>query len=321
MYQKQFLEKIKLKISSKTSLNEEVAKILDISYDAAHRRTTNKSKFSLQESILLARAFNISLDDLFALTSKELIVVEKTQSINNEATLQKYFEASYQSLVQLVSQKDAHIYYSAKDIPVFYTLKNDRLSHFKYYVWLKLLDPSFRTKQFKDYYPKLSTIQAAQKLGELYKNQNTSEIWDLTTINSTLKQIYFYFKAGQIEIETAVEFCELLKNLLDEISDKVLENNNFKLYYNELILMNNNVFIKTESAKSLYVPFSLLSYFFITDEKTCNESAIFFEKQFVNSKLLNNSGEKEQNSFYFKMMQKVEALKVLIQSEQILDFE
>jgi hypothetical protein len=37
--------------------------------------------------------------------------------------------------------------------------------------------------------------------------------------------------------------------------------------------------------------------------------------------LLNASGEKEQNTFYHKMMQKVEALMQLIKASEVLDFE
>lgn len=322
MFQENFLQKIKAVISEKLSLNEEIAKILDISYDAAHRRTTYKSKFSLEESVLLARKFNISLDGLFEVSSNNLVVVEKTKEIKNEQLLQQYFEDTYCSLKQLLPQKEAHIYYSAKDIPIFYTLKDNKLSHFKFYVWLRLLDSTFRTKNFDEYFPKLATMQAANKLGKLYKNLKTSEIWDITTINSTLKQIHFYFKAGQLNLQDALELCDLLKELLNEISDKVLsKESSFHLYYKELLLMNNNVFITTKNQNSLYVPFTMLTYFLTSDEKTCLEAKAYFDKQLTNSKLLNTSGEKEQNAFYNRMMQKIDALKQLLSAEKILDFQ
>lgn len=322
MFQKVLLQQIKERLPENSSLNEEIARVLNISYDASHRRTSLKSKFSLEESVLLAKHFNISLDSLFGLTHQQFVSVEKTKQISSENELQLYFEKSYNSLKSLLHRKDCELLYSAKDIPIFYTLKDDRLSHFKIYVWLKLLDKSFRNKSFENYVPQLSTLQSAKKLGELYQDLPITEIWDTTTINSTLKQIHFYFEAGQVSAKNAIELCVLLKELLEEISLKVVSKKySYKLYYNELLLMNNNVLVVTPQKQSLYVPFAMLSYYLTSDEETCKEAKKHFDKQIKHSKLLNTVGEKEQNKFYHKMMQKVDALMRLIQSEQILDFE
>ncbi|WP_299161394.1 helix-turn-helix domain-containing protein [uncultured Tenacibaculum sp.] len=322
MFQKVFLEKVEKMLPENNSLNEAVAMALEISYDAAHRRTSLKSKFSLEESIKLARYFNLSLDELFGLTEKQFVSVEKTKEITNEVELQQYFENAYKSLLPLLNKKGCQIYYSAKDIPIFYTLSNNRLSQFKFYVWLKLLDKQFRDKSFDEYYPKLSTIKSAKKLGELYQDLTTIEIWDITTINSTLKQIHFYYKAGQLKVETAMQLCMELKELLNEISLKVVaKKQRFKLYYNELLIMNNNIFISTPERESLYVPFLMLSYYQTSDKRVCSQAKKFFNKQLKNSKLLNTSGEKEQNTFYNKMMGKVNALEQLIRAENILEFE
>ncbi|MFY0629946.1 MAG: hypothetical protein JXR05_06155 [Flavobacteriaceae bacterium] len=322
MLQKAFVDRVKKELPKGKSLNEVVSRILDISYDAAHRRTSLKSKFSLEESILLARHFSISIDGLFGSVEDQFVSVQKTKQITNEDELQSYFENSYQSLVPLLDMKDGVLYYSAKDIPLFYTLIDDRLSHFKMYVWLKLLDRTYRDKSFEQFFPKLSTMQSAKKLGELYYNLPTVEIWDITTINSTLKQIHFYYKAGQMSAATAKELCQLLKDLLNQISRKVISRKHqFQLYYNELLLMNNNVLITTKHQQSLFVPYTMLSYYVTSDQRTCKEAKEYFEKQLKHSKLLNASGEKEQNSFYNKMMGKVEALLQLIQAENILDFE
>lgn len=322
MLQQVLLESIRETLSKDSSLNEVVATALEISYDAAHRRTSLKSKLSIEEGVTLAKYCNISLDELFGLAHQQYVAVEKTKEISNEVELQQYFENSYQSLLPLLDRKDCQVYYSAKDIPLFYTLQDNRLSHFKCYVWLKLLDKKFRNIHFDTYVPQLSTLQAAKRLGGLYSNLQASEIWDITTINSTLKQIHFYYKAGQLSLSTALELCEELKQLLNEISVKVISKKTpFQLYYNELLLMNNNVLVMTPEKQSLYVPTSMLAYYVTSDKQTCAQAKSYFEKQFQHSKLLNASGEKEQNTFYHKMMQKVEALMQLIKASEVLDFE
>jgi len=322
MFQTTFLEYLKQELPSNTSTIEAVAIALDISYDAAHRRVSLKSKFSLDESLALAKYYNLSLDRLFETTSTEFVTIEKTKHIETEAELQLYFEASYNSLVPLLKQKDSSILYSAKDVPLFYNLNGDALSRFKYYVWLKLLNPELATKSFETFNPSSTLIEAGKKLGSLYNNLNTVEIWDITSVNSTLKQIHFYYQAGQVRSKTAVHFCDLLKKLIQSIAIKLVsKDSEFKLYYNELHLMNNNVLVNTPNAQMLYVPFTLLSYYKTSDKHTCNEAAIFLNKQLQNSKLLNTAGEKERNTFFNKIYAKIDALYNLIEATQVLDFE
>ncbi|WP_353779870.1 hypothetical protein [Winogradskyella sp. 3972H.M.0a.05] len=322
MLQSTFLDNLQKELPDGHSLNEAIATALDISYDAAHRRTSLKSKFSLEEGILLSKYFNLSLDKLFETTSENYISVEKTKMVVDEESLKDYFLASYNSLKGLVQQKDSSVIYSAKDLPLFYTIGDDILSRFKMYVWLKLLDSGFDTLSFEQYAPKTTTIEASKALQKLYSDLNIVEIWDITTINSTLKQINFYFQAGLMNSDSALKICGNLKSLVHSVSKKVKSNrDNYQLYYNELLLMNNNVLIKTSTQKSLFVPFTVLSYYQTQDKLTCTQAESFLNKQLQSSKLLNTAGEKEQRTFFNKIILKISALSQLIEASQTLDFE
>ncbi len=322
MLQKEFLNHLKSELADDISLNDAVATALDISYDAAHRRTSLKSKFSMDEAICLAKYYNLSLDRLFETTEDEIISVQKTKSIQNETELKLYFDNSFASLQPLLNQKESRIIYSAKDLPLFYTLDSDLLSRFKMYVWLKLLDPSMETKSFDAFSLKVSTIDSAKALGGLYKNLNTTEIWDVTTVNSTLKQIHFFNQAGRLSNVTALKLCVDLKTLIVTISDNVRPNSSdYQFYYNELLLMNNNVMVKTPTQKSLFVPFTILSYFQTSDKLTCHQAEEFLNKQLQSSKLLNTAGEKEKLTFFNKIYAKIDALHKIIDANQVLGFE
>ncbi|HLA55248.1 MAG TPA: helix-turn-helix domain-containing protein, partial [Flavobacterium sp.] len=74
-----FLKAIRKQLPKSVSLNDEIAFVLNISYDAAHRRISSKSKFSLEEAVQLANHYNISLDNLFF--KNEKVVIEKTIEI------------------------------------------------------------------------------------------------------------------------------------------------------------------------------------------------------------------------------------------------
>ncbi len=81
--QEELLKSIVRVLPKNTSLNQAIATALGISYDAAHRRTSNKSKFSLDESVQLANAFQISLDSLRAEAQQDMIPVQKTTQIES----------------------------------------------------------------------------------------------------------------------------------------------------------------------------------------------------------------------------------------------
>ena len=88
MYQELLLKEIRSKIGEK-SLNDEIANVLNISYDAAHRRTSMKSKFSLEESLLLAKFYHISLDKF--LKSDDNLMVQKTKAVSKTEDLYSFF--------------------------------------------------------------------------------------------------------------------------------------------------------------------------------------------------------------------------------------
>lgn len=322
MNQTKLLQTIIRLLPKGRSLNDALATALDISYDAAHRRTSLKSKISFEESIRLAAYFNFSLDMLREDVAGNIVAIHKTPQIATAQDLEHYFKTSTTSVAALSQVEKATLYYSAKDIPLFYTLDGSLLSRFKIYVWLRLLSDTQEDIAFESYQIPLSTITAAQELGQLYEEIPKIEIWDTTTYNSTLKQIHFYYQAGLLAAKTAVLLCDALNQLLQNIKKKVSAvDDRFKLYHNELLLMNNTVLIDTPHKKAFYVPFTFLSYFLATDEITCTQAMTYIEKQLKHSKLLNTSGERERNLFFEKLRQKINALRILVEASQVLDFE
>ncbi len=322
MIQKTFLELIKSQLNQKTSLIDQVATVLDISYDAAHRRVTYKSKLSLEEGITLAKYFGISIDQLFTNELEHIVAVKKTAPVKDMDSLLAYYKNSYNSLLPLINNSAVKMIYSAKDLPIFYTSNDNLLSKFKMYVWLKIMDSSLAETSFNNFNPSLSLLEAAKNLGQLYNGINAVEIWDLTTINSTLKQIHFYFEADILTETDALQICNDLRDLMHTISKKIVtQKKTFKFYYNELLLMNNRVLVKTPSTTSLYVPFTILSYYRTNDIKTCDQAEDFLNIQMEGSKLLSTTGEKERNIFFNKMFKKIDNLRAQIKVPDVLEFE
>ncbi len=320
MHQQKLLKQIADLLPKKNSLVDLIASVLDISYGAAYRRINNTSKITIDEAVLLAKHFNLSIDTLFGTGDENVIPVRKMQILKGTIDFERYFKNSMELLTPLLSIKDSEIIYSAKDLPIFYTAEGNMLTRFKLFVWLKILDPTFDTTCFSNFILPNTLLKSYKKFGELYNDLNTIEIWDVTTINSTLKQLHFYFELDIITSEEATVICKDLKKLIQKIYNKSTPNSNFKLYYNELLLMSNNVLVKTPFQNSLFVPFTVLNYFNTTNSKTCQQVSVFLDEQLAQSKLINTSGEKEKNMFFNKILSKIEELQNHINGKSILDF-
>lgn len=317
--QDQILKTIRKQVSSSNSMIETIAFVLNISYDASHRRISGKSKFSMEETILLANHFNFSLDYLFL--KKDKIVVEKTIEIETLKDMQQYFKNSAEQLEKLTKSSYTTLYYSAKDIPLFYFMDGTILSKFKAYVWLNLLNPNQPKLNFENFVVDASFMEYMLKIKRIYEQVQVKEVWNDTTINSSLLQILYFYEAKMLDIKSANALCNDLKRILQLIQNKCnVPNGKFSIYYNELILLNNNMLIANEDKLTMFVPYTLLGYFITDNENACKNVHQFFKQQIINSKALNQSGFKDQNLFFNKAIRKIDFYMQQMNNQVDLDF-
>ena len=318
-YQETFLKAIRSKISPSVSLIDEIATVLEISYDASHRRISGKSKFSIDETIKLADHFNISMDNLFS--KKEKVIVEKTIEIESLKDMHHYFKTSAEQIELLTKNAQTTLFYSAKDIPLFYFMDGTILSKFKAFVWLNLLNANQNKVAFENFVIEESFTEYMQKLKNAYENRTVNEIWNDTTINSSLQQILYFYEAGLLSLKNANALCTDLKRIINLIKEKCnAPTNNFSIYYNELILLNNNMLIETNEKLTMFVPYTLLGYFITDNEESCKNVYQFFKQQILNSKSLGQSGIKEQNLFFNRAIRKIDYYAEKINSQVDLFF-
>jgi len=305
MYQELLLKEIRRKIRTQ-SLNDEIANILNISYDAAHRRTSLKAKFSFEEALELAKYYQISLNQF--ITSDRQLVVQKTSAVDKTEDLQSFFQNNLSIFENLPLSDEMTIYYSAKDIPFFYTLSDTLLSRFKIYVWMNLLNAKQVFIPFLQFSPPYFESNT-QELRKKYETQNVVELWNDRTISSILQQILFYFETGLLQKNEADIILKELVELIKYIEQKTENNPKFHLYENELMHLSNDIFFHHPQQSLFAIPTNMFGYILVNDAKTCSETRNYFEHQIKNSKSLNTSGNRDRKIFFNKMYDQVEHLK------------
>ena len=332
--QDQFITYLKEKSVKTKSFVDEIATILDIGYDAAYRRVNCKTSITLEESVKLAKHYNISLNKLFEVGNTNTILTDLSPPIHNKQGLELWLNQSYDSVFPLTKLKSSSIIYSAKDIPLFHTLKDSYLSRYKIYVWLKDVDIGMTKEKilFDDFIKTIpnNLLKSAFKLGEVYKDINITEIWNNTTINGSLQQVLYYFEAGMLSKDLALLICNDIEDVIRHVEEQAIQQSligsktkaSYQLYVNDIHTMSNTIMVKTPTQKVFFTPFTVISYFKIEHQPTCELMFEFFEKQMSISKLLVNAGEKDRSLFFNRMHQKIDKLRKRIQLDNdIFDFE
>ncbi|WP_100614222.1 hypothetical protein [Confluentibacter citreus] len=332
--QEQFIQYLKSKALNNTSFVDEIAGILDIGNDAAYRRINSKTSLTLEEGVKLARHYKMSLNQLFEVGNQNTIVADLSPPIHDIKGLEVWLNQSYNSVYPLTKLKSASIIYSAKDIPLFHTLKDSFLSRYKMYVWLKDVDSNMTRDKisFEDFIKNIpqSLLESAFKLGQVYKDINITEIWNNTTINGSLQQVLYYFESGSLSKELALTICNDIEDVVRLIEKQAIQQSLvgsenkaiYNLYINDIHTMSNTIMVKTPFQKVFFTPFTVISYFKIEHQPTCELMYEFFEKQMSISKLLVNAGEKDRSLFFNRMIQKINRLRErIIIDNDAFDFE
>jgi hypothetical protein len=300
------LKKIRQSISSETSINEAVSNALQISYDAAHRRISMKSKFSIEETVALCKEYGISMDHLFQ--QNDSLIVEKTKSIKTQADFKAYFEKSKEFLSDF-HPAETTLYYSAKDIPMNYAVTGTLFSKFKFFIWFNLLT-NMKASSFEDFVFDTSVLNETSSLKQFFEHSKCVEIWNDTTINSSLQQIYYFFESGLLLFSNAKLLLEDITKIIADLEQKCQTNTpDFQLYHHELLILNNSVLFTSNQKLKFFLPYNALGYYVTSDKNACLEQKEYIANQLSNSKSLNQSGKKDQKIFFNKMRQKVDFYK------------
>jgi hypothetical protein len=162
-----------------------------------------------------------------------------------------------------------------------------------------------------------SLLQSALDLGEIYKHINITELWNDNTVNGTLQQVLYYFEAGLVSKDMALLICDDIHEVVNQIEKQTIQQSInttdnkkfFRLYKCDLHTLTNTVMVVTPHQKVFFSPFTVLSYFKIEHQETCEMMYEFLQKQMSNSKLLATSGERDRTIFFKNVHKKISIAK------------
>ncbi len=311
--QKQFFKKIEDIISDNTSLVNELIDILGLSMDSAYRRIRGETSLTMDEIVLLCNRYKISFDSFINLESGN-VTFHYNQMGNGIEFFTKYMQSTLQDMKIIHSAKQKQIIYACEDIPIFHNLYYSEIAAFKMFYWMKsILNVSeLKDKKFNSEEISNEIKEIGKQIYELYTKVPSIEIWTDTTIQSTVKQIRFYWVSGMFESnDVAIKVCESLKEEVQviqkqaETGSKVLRpgkdpkyNNNYELFFSEIEITNNTVLVKLNETKMVYIGHLTFNTMSTSNKTYCQETDTWLENIIRKSTPLSGVSEKHRYQFF-----------------------
>ena len=320
---KLFISQLKNKIPRNISATEEIASILDVSYDAAYRRMSGKVSFNLKETVQLSKKFDISLNELFEVGEQNTYLVQDGDSVRTLIGFNKYLKKLNKDLSFFSNCKDCSILLSAQELPMIYYFNNKLLMRFKVFIWSTILGVSSDNKRikFSDFSISNDLYETAKKLRKTYDYTNATEMWSFGAINIILQQLLYLYKMRQISSEDALDICSALVEEMRIIEMGTTNGGKsnerkFTLYSNDMVMMSNSVILKYKNKLTLSYPYALFKFFKIDNQKICKEHEVYILDQLLHASCITSASTQEHASFFNLKYDKINQVMDVIKNEE-----
>lgn len=323
--QLQIFQIIKSKLAPQVSMVDEVAGLLNVSTDSAYRRIRGEKPLSLEELYQLCTRFKISLDQLF---KSESLIFSGTFIHPGSFRFDQYLESAIQHLKYMASFKSRKMYYLCKDIPLFHHFYYREVAAFKHYVWLKGIfnDPGLANKKFslKNYPDEI--FQLGKKALDIYNEIDSVEIWNIESLNSSIRQIDYYYNSGLFENkQEALMIYEAYEQLITHLDKMATAGCKFKvnetesadsgqlqMYLNEMIIGDNSILVQLDNSRLGFIIHTVINIMTTRDIRFCDNMYESIQNIMRKSTLISSVSERERSRFFKHLRQRIENRKLHI---------
>lgn len=321
-FQLAFVQLLSQQLPKNTKAADQIASDLNISAASAYRKLKATSPFSLDEVALLSTKYSISLDEAMFSDPNQVVIFKRTPEVNSLETLRAYFELTLEQLKALRNIPEATLYYSARDLPLFFYFRYPSLGAFKILVWLKDAGGSLLEKNEVFDFNKVpqDVLDLGYQLNQAYFDMPTSEIWTPRTMANVFEQIQYYYRSGLLLKEDALKVLADVSMVIDDREARALENQkkaNIKaeLYSCDFLMMANGALALLGDMRIAWVAFSGINFINTTNQHFCKDYESAFKQHANLGVLISGSAEKQRSEFFRKLRDQLSSMEKLITAD------
>lgn len=320
--QEQFIQRLKETIPPNHSLVDEMADLLGVSTDSAYRRIRGETALTIDEVSKICSHYRIPFDHAGVQGGKgDSVTFSYNRLSEKPESFEKYLENILADLRQIKPLEKKEIIFAAEDVPIFHHFQFPKLSAYKLFYWSrsilnsgpadgKVFDPSVISQKMLD---------TVREIYELYLHIPSIEIWSEDTINSTLKQIEYYWESGMFKNK------QDMLDVLDEVSQMIKRiewqaahstkfhgevpgastTQNYTLFNSELMIGNNCVLISAGAGRRVYISHNTFNTMVTTNPGFCDETEHWLKNLIRKSTPISGVSEKQRFRFFKNMNDKI----------------
>ncbi len=322
LIQRRVFDELKKQTPKGVSVVDNIAELLDISTDSVYRRMRGDTDLTAKELEIISLNYDVSVDEILDGSSKR--VSFNFQPINEESFTFIDYLNYIKNMMRLVHEaRDRKMLYIANDIPFFHLLSAPTIAAFKLFFWHKtILDyKDYRQSKFELNVKNDAINEISRLTRHYYLGIPSIEIYSPETINTTLKQIYYYFESGHFSKPTlALLLLDDLERLVDhlrmqcEVGYKFTPNKkgstpspnevpydtdgNYTVYHNEVLYTDATILVELDDQKWSYLTNNGLNVLSTRDERFYEDNLKSFEILSRRSTRISGSSEKERSKVF-----------------------
>jgi hypothetical protein len=323
--QQAFFNNVKNSIPPHLSMVDEIADLLNLSYDSVYRRVRGEKPLTMTELKTLCEHFHISVDQVLQIKTDSVVFQAPGINDDNEEFVD-YLGRMLKQLQYFNSFNEKQMLYLCKDLPIWHFYSYPEIAAFKTFCWIKSIrnHPAYQNKKFSLSEYKFEDCYAiGQKILHEYCNIPSIEAWNYESLSSSLRQIEYYKDAGLFsKKEDFYIVLDSFDRTLDyfqqqaEVGRKFMPGATelnykqpFQLCVNEVVLGNNAIMVELDSAKHCFITYNVFGYLMTKDPRFAMQSFQSFHNLVSRSTIISGTGEKYRNRFFSYLHEKVAALR------------
>lgn len=320
--QQAFLARVKSTLPQHVSFVNELSELLNTSNDSAYRRLRGETLLGIDEIAIICQHFKVPFETQ---TQNETATVSFNyfKLDGKETNFKHWLNTMTLNVKQIAATPQGNILYAADDIPIWHHFNDEVLTAFKLFYWLKNIvnDPQYAGKKYNSNLVDSELLHMAKEMLISYNQCQSTEIWSEDTINSTIKQVEYFWESGYFESkEQALTICDCLLTEIEQLklkaeagSKTLNENQNFKLFMSEIMIGNNSIIVDLNGNKSAYLSNNTFNMMSTTTPDFVAENEKWVDNLLRKSIQISAVSEKQRNRFFNVMFDKVKQLKSNIQ--------
>ncbi|UII25590.1 hypothetical protein LVD15_20120 [Fulvivirga maritima] len=301
----------------------ELCDLLAVSTDSVYRRLRGDTDLNLDELSKICNHFNISIDSFICKNSTK-VHFQPVWHNDLEFNYVEYLRNLKSEMGALSDTPDCRLFYSSKDLPLFYNLLIPELSAFKGFFWEKSVAqlPQLRNSKFSVENINEEIISLAEDILSSYNTINTSELWNDGVLTSTLNQIQFYNDSGFFSDENDfLVLLEKLQSLIDHCEEQAdtgskftfgnepdTSTKNYYLYHSDILIGDNTVILDLNTQLSVYKAHNIIDNMVTQHENFCKRTLQMHENFLSTATLISSTNQRERIRFFNRLRDKVEAV-------------